>query len=55
MRVAAGAMALVAVLCMGIAIADMAGGKEVGHRGWLLRAAALLCFVAAVLLNVLAR
>ena len=55
MRVAAGLLALVAVLCIGLAIADMAAGRDDGRRGWVLRAAALACFAAAALLKVLAR
>lgn len=54
MRVAAGLLALVAVVSLLIAIADMARGADEGARGWVLRATALACFGAAVVLNVLA-
>jgi hypothetical protein len=55
MRVVASALALVAVGCLGVAIANMATGTDVGRRGWVLRVAALACFLAAVVLNVLSR
>ena len=55
MRVAAGALAVVAVVFLGVAAMDMARGSDVGRRGWALRAGVFVCFVAAVLLNVLAR
>jgi hypothetical protein len=55
MRVAAGVLATVAVLCMGVVIADMATRRDAGRRGWLLRATAVVSFGAAVALNVLAR
>jgi hypothetical protein len=55
MRVAAALLALVAVVCLGVAIAHMAAGTDGGRRGWALRAAALACFAGAVVLNVLAR
>jgi hypothetical protein len=54
-RVAAGLLALVAVICLVVAVADMVSGTDVGRRGWVLRAVALACFVCAVVLNVLAR
>jgi hypothetical protein len=54
MRVAAGVLALVAVACLVLAIADMAAGRDGGPRGWVLRSGALACFAAAVVLNALA-
>ena len=54
MRAAAGLLALVAVVCLVLAIADMAAGRQGGPRGWVLRAAAVACFAGAVALNVLA-
>jgi hypothetical protein len=53
-RVAAGLLAVVAVVCLVLAIADMAAGRNGGPRGWVLRTAAVACFAGAVLLNVLA-
>jgi hypothetical protein len=55
MRIAAGVLAVVAVVCLGAVIASMAAGTDVGPRGWVLRAVALACFAGAVVLNVLAR
>jgi hypothetical protein len=55
LRVIATLLALVAVICIGLAIADMVRGADVGPRGWLLRAGAVVCFGTAVLLNVIAR
>jgi hypothetical protein len=51
-RVVAGVLALVAVACLVLAIADMATGREGGPRGWVLRAAAVACFAGAIALNV---
>lgn len=55
MRFAAGVLALLALVCLVLAIAGMVGETDAGPRGWVLRAAALACFSGAVLLNVLAR
>jgi hypothetical protein len=55
MRLAAGVLALVAVVCLAVVIATMAAGTDVGPRGWILRVVALACFAAAVALNVLGR
>ncbi len=49
------AFALLAVCCMIVAIARMATGRESARAGWLVRLAALVLFVAAVVLNVVAR
>jgi hypothetical protein len=54
MRIAAGVLAVVAVGLMVAAIRDMVLGQDAARRGWLLRTGAVLCFAAAVLLNVLA-
>jgi hypothetical protein len=54
MRAVAGVLALVAVVCLGVVIATMAAGTDVGRRGWILRTIALACFAGAVALNVLA-
>jgi hypothetical protein len=54
MRVAAGILAVLAVACLVVAIADMARGADEGRRSWVLRGAAVALFAAAVLLNVLA-
>ncbi|MEA2150507.1 MAG: hypothetical protein QOD69_2337 [Solirubrobacteraceae bacterium] len=54
MRAVAGVLAFLAVVCLVVAIADMATGRQGGPRGWVLRAAAVACFAGAVALNVLA-
>jgi hypothetical protein len=46
--------AIVAVACMVVAIAGMATGNQSARTGWIVRLAALLCFGAAVGLNVAA-
>jgi len=53
-RVVAGALAWVAVVCLAVVIGTMAAGTDIGRRGWVLRVMALACFVGAVVLNVLA-
>ena len=55
MRVLAAVLALVAVLCMFAAIAGMVIGRPGPRAGGLIRGAALLCFVAAVVLAATAR
>jgi hypothetical protein len=55
MRVAAAALALTAVVCLGVVIAAMAAGTDTGPRGWVLRVVAVVSFAAAVALNVLGR
>ncbi len=47
-------LALFAVILMMVAIAGMVTGRPGDRVGWLVRALALLCFVAAVVLNVAA-
>ena len=53
-RALAVAFALLAVLLMIFAIAGMVTGRPSDRAGWLIRLAALLCFGAAVALNVAA-
>jgi hypothetical protein len=53
-RVAAAVLALFAVVFMVIAIAGMVTGRPGARAGTLVRVLALLCFVAAVVLNVAA-
>lgn len=55
MRVAAGVFALIAVICMVLAIAGMVTGRPGDRAGVFLRIAALVCFGLAVALNVAAR
>lgn len=47
-------LALIAVCFMIVAIAGMATGRQGARAGWLVRLLALVCFVAAVVLNVAA-
>jgi hypothetical protein len=54
MRVAAAVLALIAVACMILAIAGMVTGRPSDRAGVLVRALALVCFAAAVALNVVA-
>jgi hypothetical protein len=46
--------AVIAVVCMVIAVAGMVTDRPSARAGFLIRVAALLCFVVAVVLNVLA-
>jgi hypothetical protein len=46
--------ALIAVVCMTVAIAGMVTGRPGDRAGLLVRVAAVLCFAAAVALNVAA-
>jgi hypothetical protein len=55
MRVAAAVLALVAVVCMTIAIVGMVTGRPGDRVGALVRLLALLCFAGAVALNLAAR
>ena len=52
LRVLAALFALVAVVCMTIAIVGMVTGRPGDRAGLLVRAAALVCFVTAVVLNI---
>ncbi len=54
MRVAAAGFALVAVICMTVAIVGMVTGRPGARAGGLIRVAAVLCFVTAVVLNIAA-
>jgi hypothetical protein len=54
MRVAAAGFALVAVICMTVAIVGMVTGRPGARAGGLIRVAAVLCFVIAVVLNIAA-
>ena len=55
MRVLAVILALVAVVFMIFAIAGMVTNRQSDRAGWVIRALALLLFVAAVVLNVASR
>jgi hypothetical protein len=48
------AFAVLAAICIILAIAGMATGSQSARTGWLVRMLALTCFVAAVVLNVAA-
>jgi len=50
-RVLAAILALIAVVLMIVAIAGMVTGRPTDRAGWAVRALALLCFAAAVVLN----
>ena len=54
MRAVAAGFALIAVICMTAAIVGMVTGRPGDRAGLLLRAAAVLSFVIAVVLNVAA-
>lgn len=54
MRVLAALFALVAVICMTVAIVGMVTGRPSDRAGFAIRALALLCFALAVVLNVIA-
>ncbi|HEY1522082.1 MAG TPA: hypothetical protein VGF70_03640 [Solirubrobacteraceae bacterium] len=54
MRTLAILFALVAVVCMIVAIAGMVTGRPGDRAGLLVRVVAVLCFAAAVALNVAA-
>jgi hypothetical protein len=55
LRALAVLFALVAVGCMIAAIVGMVTGRPNDRMGWLIRVAAVLCFVLAVVLNAAAR
>ena len=55
MRVLAAILALVAVGCLTMAIVGMVTGRPSDKAGVWVRALAVVCFGAAVLLNVLSR
>ncbi len=54
MRIAAALLALLAVVCMSLAIVGMVTGRPGDRLGYVLRAASVVCFALAVVLNVLA-
>jgi predicted membrane protein len=54
LRALAIVFALIAAGCMIVAIAGMATGRQSARTGWLVRALAVVCFGAAVGLNVAA-
>ena len=54
MRVLAAAFALVAVICMTLAIVGMVTGRPGDRAGAVIRIIAVLCFVTAVVLNIAA-
>ena len=54
LRALAIVFALVAACCMVLAIAGMVTARQSELVGWRLRALAVVCFVIAVVLNVLA-
>ena len=51
MRALAAVLALVAVICLTVAIAGMVTGRPGARAGLVVRVVALVCFVAAVALN----
>jgi hypothetical protein len=53
-RVVAAGFALVAVILMTVAIVGMVTGRPGDRAGMLVRIAAVLCFVTAVVLNIAA-
>jgi hypothetical protein len=55
MKVAAIALSLIAVAALLLAIRDMVLGSGNAQRGWVLRAIAVLAFVAAGILNAVAK
>ncbi|MGI8904773.1 MAG: hypothetical protein ACR2IP_14215 [Solirubrobacteraceae bacterium] len=52
LRVLAAVLALIAVTCMTVAIVGMVTGRPGARMGWLVRVLAVVCFAAAVALNV---
>jgi hypothetical protein len=54
LRVLAAVFALVAVICMTVAIVGMVTGRPGDRAGWVIRVAAVACFATAVVLNVAA-
>jgi predicted membrane protein len=54
LRALAVVFAVIAVACMIVAIAGMATGRQSDRTGWLVRVIAVVCFGAAVGLNVAA-
>ena len=54
MRVLAAVLALVAVTCITVAIVGMVTGRPGERAGTVIRIVGVLCFVAAVVLNIAA-
>jgi hypothetical protein len=54
LHVLAVVFSLVAVACLTMAIVGMATGRPGARVGWFIRVLAVLCFAAAVVLNVAA-
>jgi hypothetical protein len=54
LRIFALLLALISVGCMSLAIVGMVTGRPSDRAGWALRLAAIVCFGAAVALNVAA-
>ncbi|MGH2896715.1 MAG: hypothetical protein ACRDPM_26090 [Solirubrobacteraceae bacterium] len=54
LRIFALLLALISVGCMSLAIVGMVSGRPSDRVGWALRVAAVVCFGAAVALNVAA-
>jgi hypothetical protein len=54
MRIIALLLGLVAVMCLIVAIAGMVTGKPGDRVGWVLRAVAVVCFAACVIVNTIA-
>ena len=52
LRILAAVFALIAVVCMTVAIVGMVTGRPGDRAGLVVRAVAVLCFVTAVVLNV---
>jgi hypothetical protein len=53
-RAVAAVFALIAVACMTVAIVGMVTGRPGDRAGWFIRAAAVVCFATAVVLNIAA-
>jgi hypothetical protein len=55
LRALAAILALVAVACMALAIVGMVTGRPSDRAGFFIRALAVACFAAAVVLNIASR
>lgn len=55
LRALAAILALVAVACMALSIVGMVTGRPSDRAGFFIRALAVACFAAAVVLNVASR
>ena len=55
MRALAVIFAVVAVICMILAIAGMVTGRPSDRVGYVIRAVAVVCFAAAVVFNIVAQ